>query len=254
MEATLDNKLMNFSKSPLLFISAFFALTSSACLLGTANASHVSASILEAGFNSGSGQYSETVTDVDGNAAGEYNSATDANALASIGGGGLIFAETNGTDGTLAAFNNSYVTLLLSATASIDASTELFFKEFRELDANGTIQDVLAEVSISFDGSSYEPLGNVFGLGGSNILSLDSLLALTDPLRTTGFNYIKVQQINNATPEDLGCQAIPIGNVCTALRLDAVLVNQSAVPLPPAAWLFGSGLIGLLAASKRRRK
>jgi hypothetical protein len=252
MEATLGNKLMNFSKSPLLAVYALLAFVFGACLSATASASHISAFIIEAGFNGPS--YAETVTDFDGNAAGEFNPTTDANVLASIGGGGLIFAQADGTSNTGAAFDNSYVILTLSATASIDASTELFFKEFRDLDANGTIQDILAEVSISFDGSSYESLGNVFGLGGSNILSLDSLLALTDPFRTTGFNHIKVRQKNNPTPADPTCQARPFENVCTALRLDAVIVNTSTVPIPPTVWLFGSGLIGLVAASKRRRK
>ena len=37
-----------------------------------------------------------------------------------------------------------------------------------------------------------------------------------------------------------------------SMRLDSVSV--SAVPVPAAAWLFGSGLIGLIGISKKRRK
>ena len=243
---------MNFPKSPLLAI----VFASGVCLLGTANAAHVSASISEAGFNSSSGQFREITTDFFGDAIGGYNPATDADVLAAIGGGGLIFAETNGAIGTLAPRDNSFVTLTLSATSSIDASTELFFKEFRDPD-NGTIQDVLAAVSISFDNITYASLGNIFGLGGSDTISLNLELDSDDPLRGTGFNYIKVQQINNPDPADPGCvyNAMFIGDhVCTALRLDAVLVNHSAIPIPPTVWLFGSGLIGLIAASKHRRK
>jgi hypothetical protein len=45
------------------------------------------------------------------------------------------------------------------------------------------------------------------------------------------------------------------GGVCLAAScsFDVTFTNVSAVPLPAAAWLFGSGLIGLAGIARRRR-
>jgi hypothetical protein len=36
--------------------------------------------------------------------------------------------------------------------------------------------------------------------------------------------------------------------------LDNVQVSVAAVPVPPAVWLFGSGLLGLLGVARQRHK
>ena len=40
----------------------------------------------------------------------------------------------------------------------------------------------------------------------------------------------------------------------SSLNLAGTTIDFTAVPVPAAAWLFGSGLIGLVAVSRRRRK
>jgi len=39
----------------------------------------------------------------------------------------------------------------------------------------------------------------------------------------------------------------------TAYTVDTLQINVSAVPVPAAVWLFGSGIIGLLGIARRRR-
>lgn len=89
----------------------------------------------------------------------------------------------------------------------------------------------------SYDTNVYSP--NTIG-GGSALFSIKT---------KTPFNITPViNQVANGANTVLGVSAIG-GQLA---ELDGTL-QLTAVPVPAAAWLFGSGLLGLLTAGKRRK-
>ena len=77
---------------------------------------------------------------------------------------------------------------------------------------------------------------NFFSASGSSVLSTDLLSAIG--LSGTGFEYLAY----NIESNELG-QVINTGVVNTT----------SVVPLPAAAWLFGSAILGLLGIARRKK-
>ena len=50
--------------------------------------------------------------------------------------------------------------------------------------------------------------------------------------------------------EELACGYNPAGNTCSSFELDNLVLNP--VPVPAAAWLFGSALLGFFGFSRRK--
>lgn len=77
---------------------------------------------------------------------------------------------------------------------------------------------------------------NALGVGGVDATFLDALVGINPSATPTGF-----------------VQLAP-----TFLDFETALITkigrETAVPVPAAVWLFGSGLLGLLAAARRRRR
>ena len=88
-----------------------------------------------------------------------------------------------------------------------------------------------ADVTLLLDGVQVD-----FGTNG--IINSWTFLGVID---TTGFNTFEFREINGK-----GTQALTI-------RADDVTLGVSAVPVPAAAWLFGSGLIGLTGIARRKK-
>ena len=87
-----------------------------------------------------------------------------------------------------------------------------------------------------FYGYSNGNILNFFSAAGSSVLSTDLLSAIG--LSGTGFDYLAYSIDVNS-----------LGQV-----VDAGVVNTaSVVPLPAAAWLFGSAILGLLGVARRKK-
>ena len=87
-----------------------------------------------------------------------------------------------------------------------------------------------------FYGYSNGNILNFFSAAGSSVLSTDLLSAIG--LSGTGFDYLAYTIDVNS-----------LGQV-----VDAGVVNTtSVVPLPAAAWLFGSAILGLLGIARRKK-
>jgi hypothetical protein len=92
---------------------------------------------------------------------------------------------------------------------------------------NGTFA---AEVAVFLDGVEV-------GFGADGIINGWTFLGVTD---TAGFNSFEFREINGT------------GEQVLTIRADDVTIGVSAVPVPPAAWLFGSGLIALIGMCRRK--
>jgi hypothetical protein len=75
-----------------------------------------------------------------------------------------------------------------------------------------------------------------FGLDG--IINSWTFLGVID---TAGFNSFEFREINGK------------GEQLLTIRADDVTLGVSAVPIPAAFWLFGSGLLGLVGISRRKK-
>jgi hypothetical protein len=134
----------------------------------------------------------------------------------------------------------------------------------------------------------YDPTGAV--VGGSAVVTGDTTVGMTSPTAFFGFKWTAHDLTPSASPSctgancydapfDWGATAnIPVvldwgiaGNVWTTLDGDADGIpgiamtagpfagfspyfQVTTVPIPAAAWLFGSGLLGLVGIARRRRK
>jgi hypothetical protein len=74
-------------------------------------------------------------------------------------------------------------------------------------------------------------------LGNAGSINGWTFLGVTD---TAGFNSFEFREINGT------------GEQILTIRADDVTLGVSAVPVPPAAWLFGSGLIALIGMLRRK--
>jgi hypothetical protein len=88
-----------------------------------------------------------------------------------------------------------------------------------------------AEVALVLDGVQVD-----FGLDG--VISSWTFLGVID---TAGFNSFEFREVNGKGLEVL------------TIRADDASLGVSAVPVPAALWLFGSGLLGLVGMSRRKK-
>ena len=88
-----------------------------------------------------------------------------------------------------------------------------------------------AEVTLFLDGVEV-------GFGGNGIINSWTFLGVID---TAGFNSFEFREVNGKGLEVL------------TIRADDASLGVSAVPVPAALWLFGSGLLGLIGMVKRKK-
>jgi len=92
----------------------------------------------------------------------------------------------------------------------------------------------------------------VFGGTTQNSATMTTPAALTP----YGWQTQSLEFTATATAQDLTFRAYPT-NLDLArvdLGLDGVSVNPVVVPIPGAVWIFGSGLLGLIGFSKRKKQ
>ena len=151
-----------------------------------------------------------------------------------------IWAVESGQD----PFSNSQGTLALSAGTTTldlyyDVGTDTSYGYDFTLDINGT-------GSIANVGGGDSDLGNIFGTGwrqlGGSVYGV------------TGGSFLAFSFDFTADP---GTSLLISGSYTDANFLDATISSStfasvSAVPVPAAVWLFGSGLIGLIGFARRK--
>jgi len=75
-------------------------------------------------------------------------------------------------------------------------------------------------------------------------------------LMTYGSNSLTINKNSDAvfsTPLTLNSFTLTAQGLGTSTRISGLSVDTSAVPVPAAAWLMGSGLLGLAGMARRRR-
>ena len=111
--------------------------------------------------------------------------------------------------------------------------TEAFFTDSFEISDAGTYKATLTDFSFP------APMVN----SGMNVTTATDLLgSITAP---GSFMF-------NATPGSYFVSFFGIADVSTSLQLGQYGIDISQVPVPAAAWLFGSGLIGLVVVARRK--
>jgi hypothetical protein len=155
------------------------------------------------------------------NSSSEINGCTSAGAGFACGGDGIGINNDEVTGGT-----TQKLTLTLSTAPSI--SLNLNSISFLDLFIESTgAEKVDFEVFTSSGSNTYQATANTSGNGGY-------------------FNWVASSAIE-------GVEKIVFsspGNAANDFALASV--NLTTVPLPAAAWLFGSALIGLVAVSRRK--
>ena len=129
---------------------------------------------------------------------------------------------------------------------------------------SANVDDV--NLTLLFVGNSYPHEGSITLTGGTSRFSTPfSLDTGLDNLNGyTGFNSVTASESPGGTPDTFGIYALTIpltgGGTFNGVHLDissgvsAVpsLLGTTVVPVPAAVWLFGSGLIALAGAARRR--
>ena len=158
--------------------------------------------------------------------------------------GGVVSFSPGGGDFTGTNINIGALTIAGSTSDGPYAVTNGVLS-FSTATGNLDIQGSVADLSISNQTLLTGTIDNFFAsdqgelsffqAGGSSVLSTDLLSAIG--LSGTGFEYLAY----NIESNELG-QVINTGVVNTT----------SVVPLPAAAWLFGSAILGLLGVARRK--
>lgn len=143
-------------------------------------------------------------------------------------------------------------------TATGTMSVNDFGRSFDIIPRAGvTLQSVTMNVSGNYDNLSHsttlEHTGSLTLNGNSS-----NVFPFVFSCFTTG-SWSTSATVNAATTGNAtvffsnGLGAFSSGFGDAAVSIDGIHFNVAAVPLPTAAWLFGSGLLGLLGAARRLR-
>ena len=220
MEATLGNKLMNFLKSPLLVFTAFLALASGASHAAIITADftdHVVVS-LGGGAVNGVGTDIQILTNddlpIDDNPGGTSKSVS-------------VWALVNNSAyyniGTIDVFETSAE---IFPGIFVQSQTGVWSDPFG---GSGGYQNglVVPGISVPVD-IDFE---DFFG-PGKRYSSIDPNTLVATEIVLSGYS---------ATGESFDFNSIEV-------------IHPAMVPVPAAVWLFGSGLVGLVAAGRHRKK
>ena len=129
------------------------------------------------------------------------------------------------------------------------------------LDASG----LLAEVPTMAVGNTYDAtscaISEACATPASNDIKRGSLPIGPAPIATSSYNVVRgtgtLDQLSLGSDDGIGGSPLTSGPYSTYNQnydfTSLTVTNISAVPVPAAVWLFGSGLLGLAGLARRRR-
>ena len=170
------------------------------------------------------------------NYTGTVDSALDATTFSDLGLAGTSFSGTvNYNYAVPPGPGNTYLDVVTSADITIGGTTYNFVSPISPGDIGVTDNDLLFG-----DGFSIS-MGDASG----NLLFLDVVDFTGDT-----FSGIAPTVFDYAFPPSEGFVLLD----GFGITMDGTLTSVTAVPVPAAVWLFGSGLLGIFAVSRKRRK
>ena len=123
-------------------------------------------------------------------------------------------------------------------------------------------QNVTLANPYSFGSASWTSADILTGLVGVDGLSAalwtDSDITSSDPSRASfrmtgiGDGLSADLFVGSRTPAEIGSQFLLWEYFGEEIRVDGYTVTASVVPVPAAAWLFGSGILGLVGVARRK--
>ena len=163
----------------------------------------------------------------------------DGQSLKLFGGDGGVFQDVAATAGSI--YEASAWAMNWTGNGTTDPFGEFGFLELSFRDAGG---NVLAASQVFVD-----PLDDGINTylapqDGADVTDWTQLVtSLTAPTGTASARILMIHQL-------VGANTVPGGGT---LRWDDASITVSAVPVPAAVWLFGSGLLGLVGVARRRK-
>jgi hypothetical protein len=156
---------------------------------------------------------------------------------------GVIFSSTGGSVGVVGAPSDAVSPSNVIGGSSI-GSTLPVLNYFEPISLQFVSPNTTTPSTTIKIGAWNDPTGSliqlsVFDINGNLLESAQAdqgfFIGISNPLIASAtFSYISTQSVNGYSLDDVTFGAV------------------SAVPVPAAAWLFGSGLIGLVCAAKRK--
>ncbi|MEJ2612763.1 MAG: VPLPA-CTERM sorting domain-containing protein [Candidatus Thiodiazotropha sp.] len=156
---------------------------------------------------------------------------------------GVIFSSTGGSVGVVGAPSDAVSPSNVIGGSSI-GSTLPVLNYFEPISLQFVSPNTTTPSTTMKIGAWNDPTGSliqlsVFDINGNLLESAQAdqgfFIGISNPLIASAtFSYISTQSVNGYSLDDVTFGAV------------------SAVPVPAAAWLFGSGLIGLVCAAKRK--
>ena len=179
---------------------------------------------------------------------GDFESGGDSWALEFGGGGAFNFEATGGNGGGyLAMDNTSAVWGSVAVSTDSDPASDLSVFGATAGVANTFLWDMKA---VSGPGGGGGIKIEYYDIAGGVTTSGDNFFA-----STTDWSSYSFTEVASATAVSMKVVLLAI-NADSVLGYDNVCVNDcstSAVPVPAAVWLFGSGLLGLVGVARRKR-
>jgi len=156
---------------------------------------------------------------------------------------GVIFSSTGGSVGVVGAPSDAVSPSNVIGGSSA-GSTLPVLNYFEPISLQFVSPNTTTHAITTKIGAWNDPTGSliqlsVFDINGNLLESIQAdqgfFIGISNPLIASAtFSYVSTQSVNGFSLDD-----VTFGSV-------------SAVPLPAAVWLFGSGLIGLVCAAKRK--
>jgi hypothetical protein len=121
------------------------------------------------------------------------------------------------------------------------------------IEANSASSSVLSAFTSNLENDLMRVSTASAAVGGDTISAGDALMTFSFSAIEAGTYNLFITDADGTAPDDLAGPVPPIPPV--SIPYDSVSANLevSAVPVPAALWLFGSGLIGMVGVARKRR-
>ena len=154
--------------------------------------------------------------------------------------------------GTFLPGDSIQVSIYVDETITVGSTDVRLNWDMMGIEANSASSSVLSSFTSNIENDLMRVTTASASIGGDTIFAGDAIMSFSFIAIDVGTYSLFITDADGTPPDDLAGTVPPIPPV--SIVYDSVSANLQIVPVPPALWLFGSGIIGLVGVAARKRR